>query len=623
MLGLFLLLPVFAVNVPQEPSRLRGRDIDQDKPYHLDVDQDKMVIPVTSPPIIEPATIVKREVPRKHMGEKQQSVVSDVKPDRFVTAELRKESAGHEDNEVEQTLKIFSESRTQQIRRLLKKNNPKIISQNWISIHKKKDESENQGPPHSHVMSRHLRHLIDSGKDSEKYPGEPEEATHTESEAKEEPTELSSDADGEDPEKLSAEVPQELSKRMPRSSAARVARTEADANREYRVSNTPIVQESEESEEQSIAPAEESVADAVDAKQKLEEHAANWDQRLSQDYDKEDQPYQALADVLAKFPLLAISPIWNLINPHELSSDPACLDTSFADLAPVLSPIGKEVARVFPKMKLRDLPVFEWIHPGKVEWRNAAAVALPDFQEFFPAETGRMWLQDMRLIDLKTVAERKRSLWATSWKVQQTTVAREGESAHVSELTHKLKQNTLHKTDAMADAELAVKELQSVERDHRDLQGKIKHDEVLVADQKEMLAAEGKLMEGLDSKVKALGEESTHNAEKLISTRASLQNMTVDVGMKRMMVGERDQAIAAEDTKMRSLKQRQADLEKMLAQKAEEREELVVAETEKEKLRTEVNATLEEETAESETNEALTSEVSTLASEAQKLTTST
>ena len=41
-----------------------------------------------------------------------------------------------------------------------------------------------------------------------------------------------------------------------------------------------------------------------------------------------------------------------------------------------MSPSGKEIAKAFPDLTLRDLPVFEWIpqHVAPKDWANPAEV---------------------------------------------------------------------------------------------------------------------------------------------------------------------------------------------------------------------------------------------------------
>jgi len=433
-----------------------------------------------------------------------------------------------------------------------------------------KEEEKTKNVDRAHFMSRHLRDLIDRESKERHVEPAPAKAESTESTESTEP-----------------------------STAAVDAESKAEMDAAIDAAESDVVKESE--------------------------LMRTSDERNDRDYVLEAKPLMAVDQVLAKFPLLAHSPVWNLINPTVLASDPHVIDKKFRELEPVMSPQGKQLAAAFPHLSMRDLPVFEWMKTGVTgkEWRDSADESLPEFRDAFPALLGTTSLQDLSLEDLKAIGEQKRSLWATNSQHTQmnTTVETEAPAPEQIEgMRNELAESADDRKEAIMAQRDAAKELKEVKLEHELLREKFEKDQALIADQQVMLSKEAKVMSGIDLKLTALEATRLEQRKMLTSEQGLIRNMTVEVSTMRRMVREKNQALFEKQTENRILNQHVELLEGQLKAQGVVEDQLHLTQKEDNKLRKELNVTLTDEAAESKANQALNAEVSTFNAETQRLT---
>ena len=345
---------------------------------------------------------------------------------------------------------------------------------------------------------------------------------------------------------------------------------------------------------------------------------------LDRDYDKEDLPYQRIQDVLQKFPLLAASPLWNLVNPSALTAhDPPVIDMSLADLRDLMTPDGQGLADAFPQLHLRDLPLFEWM-PNKTlpkEWLNPVDAELPEFLDFLPESVGRMSLQDIRLRDLLAVAEQKRAVWSQHWADSQKNLNSADLAAEVEHLEARLKKATAEHDDAISQIQALDTEHKSLVAAMDMLQKKFNADQDLITNQEEehlagdqVRAALGKKVEEMDQGRKDLELKIATKSSQLktLKEQAAAMKKTADSKQREM-----DEILAGKKAAEKALRAAKSDL----AKDANLATELKEVKKDDAQLKMELNATLADEAAEAKANAALNAEVATLVAENRRLAT--
>jgi hypothetical protein len=343
---------------------------------------------------------------------------------------------------------------------------------------------------------------------------------------------------------------------------------------------------------------------------------------LDPDYSKEDLPYQRISEVLAKFPLLGASPLWNLVNPSALTShDPPVINMRLADLHDLMTPDGQGLADAFPEMHLRDLPLFEWM-PNKTlpkEWLNPVDAEMPEFVDFLPEAVGRTALQDIRLRDLLAVAEQKRTVWSQHWQDAQKNVKSEDLVAEVEHLEIRLKKATAEHNDALS-------QIQALEAEHKALasamdllQKKYNGNQDLIMQQEEEHLAGDAVRAALGKKVEEMDQGRKELELKIATTSAQLSNLKQQAASVKLTAESKqheiDQLLAGKKAVEKSLRAAKSDL----AKDANLATELKEVKQEDAQLKTELNATLADETAEAKANAALNAEVTTLVAENRRL----
>merc|ERR1719478_1964313 len=342
---------------------------------------------------------------------------------------------------------------------------------------------------------------------------------------------------------------------------------------------------------------------------------------LDPDHEKEDLPYQRISAVLAKFPLLGASPLWNLVNPSALTAhDPPVIDMSLADLHDLMTPDGQGLADAFQEMHLRDLPLFEWM-PNKTlpkEWLNPVDAEMPELVDFFPESVGRTALQDIRLRDLLAVAEQKRVVWSQHWQDAQKNVKSSDLAAEVEHLEARLKKATAEHDDA-------ITQIQALEAEHKSLvaavdllQKKYNADQDLIVNQEEEHQAGDTVRATLGKKVEEMDQGRKQLELKIATKSAQLATLKQQAAtMKQTAIAKQkeiDEILAGKKAAETALRAAKSDL-------AKDATELKEVKTEDAQLKTELNATLADEAAEAKANAALNAEVATLVAENRRLAT--
>jgi len=342
---------------------------------------------------------------------------------------------------------------------------------------------------------------------------------------------------------------------------------------------------------------------------------------LGLDFDKEDRAYQRVAGVLEKFPRLASKPIWDLVNPSALAShNPPVVDMKMRDMQTLLSPSGKELAKSFPELTLRDLPLFEWMpkHVAPKDWANPAEVTLSQYVPFLPDLVARTALQDVRLQDLQAVAERKRLIWADTWKAVHANGTVDL-AASVKELSYKLQQAETHRQEAMVDLRALQKEHKRAVVERKELQKRYEEDQELIMHQQRMLADGQKVQTGLELKLSSLEATRREQRRQLEEISEKTLNFSHEVNQLRRNIHEKTQEIWKLGQEKEQLLTRIQMLQNRLLEDAQLATQLKAAKREDHVLKQELNATLVDEAAEERRNKALTTEVETLEAENHRL----
>jgi len=342
---------------------------------------------------------------------------------------------------------------------------------------------------------------------------------------------------------------------------------------------------------------------------------------LGTDFDKEDRAYQRVAAVLEHFPRLASKPVWDLVNPSALAAhNPPVVDMKLRDLTTLLSPSGKEIAKAFPELTLRDLPLFEWMpkHVAPQDWANPAEVTLSQYVTFLPDLVARTALQDVRLQDLQAVAERKRLVWADTWKAVHANGTVDL-AASVKELSYKLEQAETRRHEAMMDLRTLQKEHERAIVERKELQKRYEDDQELIMHQQRMLADGQKVQTGLELKLSSLEATRREQRRQLEEISEKTLNFSREVNNLRKNIHEKTQEIWQLGQEKETLLARIQMLQNRLLEDAQLATQLKAARKEDHVLKQELNATLTDEAAQERTNRALTQEVETLEAENHRL----
>jgi hypothetical protein len=345
---------------------------------------------------------------------------------------------------------------------------------------------------------------------------------------------------------------------------------------------------------------------------------------LDEDFSKEDLPYQEISKVLEKFPLLSSSPLWNLVNPSALAShDPPVLDMPLSELSELMSPAGKGLAAAFPDLRLRQLPVLEWM-PNRTlpaEWANPVDVAMPGHTAFFPDDIARTSLQDLRLRDLLAVADMKRSVWGTEWKKKQSAKGSDATdlASQVKELKARLSKATAEHSKFLAKLADMEAEHASLVASKEEMEKKFEEDQKLIVEQETERLAGVEVRAGLGNKITDLEQIRKEQAQQLASLEAQLATKAKQVASAKQVAAAKLAEIAELLSGKNKVEQALREAESKLSEDSNIKTELKEVETEDEQLRSELNATLADEAAEAKTNAALNAEVATLAAENRRL----
>lgn len=345
---------------------------------------------------------------------------------------------------------------------------------------------------------------------------------------------------------------------------------------------------------------------------------------LDPDYSKEDLPHQRISEVLAKFPLLGASPLWNLVNPSALTShDPPVINMRLADLHDLMTPDGQGLADAFPEMHLRDLPLFEWM-PNKTlpkEWLNPVDAEMPEFIDFLPESVGRTALQDIRLRDLLAVAEQKRAVWSQHWQDAQKNVKSEDLVAEVEHLEARLKKATAEHDDAISQIHALEAEHHSLVAAMDLLQKKFNGDQDLIEHQEQEHAEGDAVRAALGKKVEEMDQGRKELELKIATTSAHLSTLKQQAAAMKLTAESKqheiDEILAGKKAAEKALRAAKSDL----AKDANLAAQLKEVKKEDAQLKTELNATLADEQAEAKANAALNAEVTTLVAENRRLAT--
>jgi len=348
---------------------------------------------------------------------------------------------------------------------------------------------------------------------------------------------------------------------------------------------------------------------------------------LSFSFEHEDKPYEAVSSILHAFPLLKDQPVWNIVNPVALKLDSTdALSNSFGGLSTLFSPQGRELSVAFPKMRLRDLPVFEWL-PAKVPaevWTQPIEDSLPTRLEFFPNLLAHRSLQDLRIGDLLLVAEQKRELWTRQFKALARNQTHEQQEAQILSLEGEVERAKAQRDAAKAELRNMGLEYDSLSVSSKKLRRNYEDDQSLIAQQQATLAEEGKLVGELDVKLAALEATRKEQHVQLEDSRKVLLNLTHASYEAEHNLRQQQEEENAMRMEKEALQRKVAILEHQLKIGTQLGEHTAVALQDErrkaETMRGELNATLVEEAAEAATNRDLEAEVNALRAERDRLT---
>merc|ERR1719191_80137 len=258
-------------------------------------------------------------------------------------------------------------------------------------------------------------------------------------------------------------------------------------------------------------------------------------------------------------------------------------------------------------------------HVAPKDWSNPAEVSMPDYVEFFPDLVARSALQDVRLTDLKAVAERKRAIWADTWKAVHSNDTNVDLDSRVKELEYKLHQALQQKQQAVVNLQATEKEHDRLVVEKKSLQKKYEDDQDLIMHQQRMLAEGSKVLSGLELKVTALEATRREQREQLEALQERQLNFSRQVSSLKQEVYEKTQEIFQLGADKEELLRRIQMLQHRLLQQAQLATQLKAAQREDVALKEQLNATLADEAAQARTNAALTQEVQTLEAENHRL----
>merc|ERR1719420_2106469 len=247
-------------------------------------------------------------------------------------------------------------------------------------------------------------------------------------------------------------------------------------------------------------------------------------------------------------------------------------------------------------------------HVAPKDWANPAEVTLSQYVPFLPDLVARTALQDVRLQDLQAVAERKRHVWADTWKATHANGTVDL-AASVKELSYKLNQADARRYEAMMDLRTLQKEHERAIVERKELQKRYEDDQELIMHQQRMLADGQKVQSGLELKLSSLEATRREQRRQLEEISEKTLNFSREVDSLQRNIHEKTQEIWTLGQEKEQLLSRIQMLQNRLLQDAQLATQLKVARKEDVVLKQELNATLEDEAAQERTNKALTEDV--------------
>lgn len=302
-----------------------------------------------------------------------------------------------------------------------------------------------------------------------------------------------------------------------------------------------------------------------------------------------------LADqVVAALPALRYQPLWNIVNPNALHSG-SVVDTPLEDLEDELTTEGKKLAQAYPKLRIRDLPVFVDLPkpiPESFSWAQPLADSLvsllgsskveQQLLKAMPFHVRTTPAQALRLEDLALLGDRQRWLnrkEAAVWWRQQ---AREENFKHV-DVDKKRSIRALREKSAVVQrhVEEMYNEYHQEDAHTEKLRQRTKEDADLSAKQQSLLDAQvtkEKQLDGISKELRASGGDQERAFRELRGQELQLRRVIAlkdkAEGVLRQQMRAVRKEISKEEQAMLTREERAEDVMRTLEWKTKKAKDL-------------------------------------------------